>query len=113
MGMIKYTKFDFEKSDILRADYSERFDQIRKNMVVTSHYKYGAARDNFNSGRVDALATAERCIEAFKKDRNLEHLCDAANYLMFRFKYPIDGDEYKPTDSSSSVGTVGTPINME
>lgn len=87
------TKADFDKSDILRADYSERFDQIRKNMVVTSHYKYGAARDNFNSGRVDALATAERCIEAFKKDRNLEHLCDAANYLMFRFKYPIDGDE--------------------
>ena len=62
---------------------------------------------------VDAIKTAELCIEAFKKDKNLEHLCDAANYLMFRFKYPMDGEEYKHTDSDKSVGTVGTPINME
>lgn len=98
---------------ILEQDYSLRFDQIRQNMVIVSHYKYGAARDNFASGRVDAIKTAELCIEAFKKDKNLEHLADAANYLMFRFKYPLDGEEFKHTDSDGSAGTVGTPINME
>lgn len=98
---------------ILEKDYSFRFDDIRQKMVATSHYKYGPARDNFASGRVDALKTAELCIEAFKSDGNLEHLCDAANYLMFRFKYPMPGEEYRTTDSSESVGTVGTPINME
>ena len=102
-----------EIDKILKQDYCKEFDRIRENMVIVSHFKYGATRDNFASGRVDAIKTAELCIEAFKKDKNLEHLADAANYLMFRFKYPMDGEEYKHTDSDKSVGTVGTPINME
>lgn len=95
------------------SDYNEEFDRLRRNRVEVSFYKYGSARDNFGSGRVDALATAERCIEAFKRDKNSEHLVDAANYLMFRYAYPYPGDYFKATDSSGSVGTVGTPINME
>ena len=94
-------------------DYSEEFDKLRKNRVEVSRYKYGSARDNFGSGRVDALATAERCIEAFKKDHNTEHLVDASNYMMFRFMYPMPNEYFKATDDSGSVGTVGTPINME
>lgn len=102
---------DFNK--VLASEYSEQFDKERKSRIITSFYKYGAARDNFGGGRVDAIATAEMCLEAYKSDHNLEHLVDAANYLMFRFKYPMPGDYFKPTDSSGSVGTVGTPINME
>lgn len=100
-------------NDILKTEYSEAFDKERKARIATSFYKYGPARDNFGGGRVDAVATAERCIDAFKKDHNLEHLVDAANYLMFRFKYPMPGEFFKATDSNGSVGTVGTPINME
>lgn len=94
-------------------DYSEEFDKERRIRVRLSTYKYGPSRDNFASGRVDALATAEKCIDAFKKDHNTEHLVDAANYLMFRFKYPMPGDYFQPTDSDESVKPVGTPINME
>ncbi len=99
--------------DILDREYSAQFDKERRNRVEVSYYKYGSSRDNFGSGRVDALATAERCIEAFKKDHNTEHLVDAANYLMFRYMYPLPGEFFKATDSNGSVGTVGTPINME
>ena len=99
--------------DILKLEYSEQFDKERKARIEVSYYKYGPARKNFAEGRVDAIATAELCLEAFKKDHNLEHLVDAANYIMFRFKYPMPGDFFKATDSSGSVGTVGTPINME
>lgn len=95
------------------SDYCEEFDKERRYRVEVSHYKYGSARDNFGGGRVDAMATAELHIEAFKKDRNLEHLLDAANYLMFRWMYPMPGDHFTPTDSDGSVGTVGTPINFE
>jgi hypothetical protein len=94
-------------------EYSIAFDNERKHRVEVSFYKYGPARDNYGSGRVDALATAERCIEAFKKDHNTEHLVDAANYLMFRYMYPMPNEFFKSTDSNGSVGTVGTPINME
>ncbi len=95
------------------AEYSEAFDKERKHRVEVSYFKYGPARDNFGSGRVDALATAERCIDAFKKDHNTEHLVDAANYLMFRYMFPMPGEFFKATDSDGSVGTVGTPINMK
>lgn len=95
------------------SEYSESFDKERKHRVEVSYFKYGPARDNFGSGRVDALATAELCIEAFKKDHNTEHLVDAANYLMFRYMFPMPGEFFKPTNSNGSVGTIGTPINME
>lgn len=100
-------------SDILRREYSEQFDKERKYRVEVSYHKYGPARDNFAGGRVDAIKTAELCLDAFKKDKNTEHLVDAANYLMFRFMYPYPGEYFKPTDSNGSVGTVGTPINLE
>ena len=95
------------------SEYSTKFDELRKNRVAVSSIKYGPAKRNFGEGRVDAIATAERCIEAFKKDHNTEHLVDAANYLMFRFMYPLPGEAFAGTDSHQSVGTVGTPINME
>lgn len=97
----------------MSGDYSLEFDQLRKNRVEVSPYKYGPAQKNFGEGRVDALKTAELCLDAFKKDGNTEHLVDAANYLMFRFMYPMPGEEFRATGSSESVGTVGTPINME
>ena len=100
-------------NDVLKKEYSAQFDKERQNRIEVSYYKYGSARDNFGSGRVDAIKTAELCIEAFKKDHNTEHLIDAANYLMFRYMYPLPGEFLKATDSSGSVGTVGTPINME
>lgn len=95
------------------TEYSEEFDRLRKNRVAASYFKYGSAKENYGGGRVEAVETAELCIEAFKKDHNTEHLLDAANYLMFRFMYPYPGESFTPTDSSQSVGTVGTPKNME
>lgn len=95
------------------SEYSEEFDRLRRNRVEVSYYKYGSAQKNFGEGRVDAVATAERCIDAFKRDHNTEHLVDAANYLMFRYMYPLPGEYFKTTGSEDSVGTVGTPINME
>ena len=97
----------------MSGDYSLEFDKLRRNRVEVSTYKYGPARKNFGEGRVDALKTAELCLDAFKRDGNTEHLVDAANYLMFRFMYPMPGEAFRATGSSESVGTVGTPINME
>lgn len=97
----------------LDREYSTNVDKKRQKMVETSYYKYGSARDNFGGGRVDAFQTAERCMDAFKKDNNLEHLYDAMNYLMFRIMFPYPGDDTRFTDSNGSIGTVGIPINME
>jgi hypothetical protein len=99
--------------DAMAPEYSEQFDKERKYRVQISFFKYGPARNNFGEGRVDAIKTAELCLDAFKADHNLEHLVDAANYLMFRYMYPMPGEYFRATDSDESVGTVGTPIKME
>jgi hypothetical protein len=111
--MIPDTYLEKDDKEILKHEYSEAADKIRKTMVLMSFYKYGPAKKNFGGGRVDALKSAEECIAAFKKDGNTEHLLDAMNYLMFRYMYPYDGEKYKATDSDGSVKPVGTPINME
>lgn len=97
----------------LDREYSEKFDKLRKNRVEVSFYKYGAVRDNFGGGRVDAIGSLELCLEKFKKTHNTEYLLDVANYTMFRYMYPMPGEYFKATDSGESAGTVGTPINME
>ena len=96
-----------------RKEYSEAFDKLRKNRVEVSFFKYGPARENFGSGRVDAIGSLELCLDKFKKTGNTEYLLDVANYAMFRYMYPLPGEFFKPTDSNESAGTVGTPINME
>lgn len=98
---------------MLQSEYSEEFDKRRKSRVATSYYKYGSARDNFGSGRVDAIKTLELCLDKFKKTDNTEYLLDVANYAMFRYMYPMPNEYFRPTDSSESAGVVGTPINME
>lgn len=97
----------------INNEYSTEFDKLRKSRVEVSYYKYGAARDNFGSGRVDAIGSLELCLDKFKKTGNTEYLLDVANYAMFRYMFPLPGEYFKTTDSNESAGTVGTPINME
>lgn len=111
--MIPDIHIEKDDKEILKQEYCEAADKIRKTMVLMSFYKYGPAKKNFKEGRVDAFKSAEECMEAFKKDKNTEHLLDAMNYLMFRYMYPLPGEHYKATDSDGSVKPVGTPINME
>lgn len=35
-------------NDILKTEYSEKFDKIRKNMMVVSYFKYGSMKDNYD-----------------------------------------------------------------
>lgn len=96
-------------------DYSERFDELRKNRVQLSFLKYGRAKKNFGTGNVNALKTMDLCIEKYKKTGNTEYLVDAANYLMFEFMYPqVSNAFFRATDSSESAGVVGiTEKEME
>lgn len=92
-------------------EYSERFDELRKNRVKTSYYKYGSVKINFGEQLVEAIPTAEICIEKYQQTGNTEYLCDAANYLMFEFMYPQkEGAFFRATDSNESAGIVGVSV---
>ena len=89
-------------------DYSDRFDELRKNRVAVSMHKYGNAKKNFTTGNVNAIATMKLCIDKYQSTGNTEYLCDAANYLMFEFMFPqVKGAYFKATDSENSAGIVG------
>ena len=90
---------DFEQ--ILKTEYSERFDQIRKNMMVMSYFKYGPMKDNYDKFKyMDALGNIEKRIAKYKETGNTEFLADVANFAMIEFMYPsIPGAKYTPTDS--------------
>lgn len=96
-------------------DYSDRFDELRRNRVEVSRFKYGSARKNFRTGNVNAIGSMQRCLEKYQETGNTEYLCDAANYLMFEFMYPQHpAAHFRATDSSESAGIVGiSEVEME
>lgn len=96
---------------ILKTEYSQKFDEIRKNMMVMSYYKYGPMKDNYNTFKcMDALGNIEKRIQKYKETGNTEYLADVANFAMIEFMYPsIEGAHYKPTDGGVEIA--GFSIN--
>ena len=98
-------------NSIPATEYSTRFDDLRKNRVEMSYYKYGTAKKNFGEHYVDALKTMQLCIDKYKDTKNTEYLVDAANYLMFEFMYPSFLDAYFcATSSEESAGVSGFTV---
>ena len=101
-----------EFEEILKTEYSEKFDEIRKSMMVVSYYKYGPVKDNYGKYKcINAVENIKKRLEAYEKTGNTEFLCDASNFCMLEFMYPqIEGAKYVPTDSGACE-IVGFSIN--
>jgi hypothetical protein len=92
-----------QKEKILQTEYSQRFDEIRKNMMVMSYYKYGPLKDNYGTYKcMDAIKNIELRLQKYKETGNTEFLVDIANFAMIEFMNPsIKGAKYTPTDSGA------------
>lgn len=102
---------DLTTKEILDIEYSEEFDQKRKNAIIVSFHKYGPSKENFKKGMVDAIGSLKKNLKKFEETGNTEYLVDIANYAMFRFMYPQGNESYRPTDSDQSAGVDGITIN--
>ena len=89
--------------EILKTEYSERFDSIRKDMMVVSYFKYGPLKDNYNNYKcIDAIGSLEKRLAKYKETGNTEFLADIANFAMIEFMFPsIPGAKYTPTDNGA------------
>ena len=89
--------------EILATEYSEEFDRIRKNMMVTSYYKYGHVEENYKKEKtINAIESLKMRLEEFERTGNTELLADVANFAMIEFKHPQHPKaHYKPTDSGA------------
>jgi len=96
----------------LAQEYSERFDELRKNRMHMSFYKYGPAAVNYKKGYSKAIPSLENCLKKYNETANTEYLVDAANYAMLEFMYPQhEKAHFRATSSDESAGIVGFPIN--
>lgn len=86
---------------ILNTEYSERFDDIRKKMMIMSYYKYGKLSTNYKNEKcINAIGSLEKRLQAYKETGNTEFLADIANFAMIEFMFPQhEKAHYKPTDS--------------
>lgn len=100
-----------EKLDMSK-EYSDRFDELRKNRIEIGFYKYGPAHNNYTSGNIQAIPSMERCVQRYKDTGNTEFLVDAANFLMLEFMFPQhEKAHFRSTDSGESTGIVGMSVN--
>lgn len=90
-------------SKILKTEYSERFDEIRKNMMAVSYFKYGPMKENYDNYKcMDAIGNIEKRLAKYKETGNTEFLADIANFAMIEFMYPsIPGAKYTATDNGA------------
>ena len=95
------TQTEYDK--ILKTEYSERFDKIRKDMMVMSYFKYGPLKDNYGTYKcMDAIGNIKKRLAKYEETGNTEFLADLANFAMIEFMNPsISGAKYTPTDNGA------------
>jgi hypothetical protein len=91
------------KEKILQSEYSDDFDNKRKNMMVMSYYKYGPVSENYKTEKtIDAIGSLKKRLEKYEETGNTEFLADIANFAMIEFMYPQhDKAHYRPTDNGA------------
>ena len=84
-----------DNKQILKTEYSEHFDSLRKNRMIVSYHKYGPLMTNYGECMlIDAIASLEKRLQMYKKTGNTEFLCDIANFAMIEFMSPQHADAH-------------------
>jgi hypothetical protein len=97
--------------EILKTEYSEEFDEIRKKAMVMGHYKYGSIKANRDAKATDMIKSIEMRLEKYKNTHNTEYLADIANFAMIEFMYPsFEDGRFEYTDSDKSPGLYGLSV---
>lgn len=85
--------------ELIKTEYSEKFDELRKNRMLTSYFKYGYMKDNYESGLVSAVKNLEDRLDKYKKTGNTELLVDVANFAMIEFMFPQHENQHFDSES--------------
>jgi len=91
--------------EILKTQYSPKFDELRKNRMVVSYHKYGDIKSN--GAVVDFVECMKQRIMKYEITGNTEWLVDVANFCMIEFMYPKHKKaHFRATDSNESPGLI-------
>lgn len=89
------------EDDILKTEYSETFDKLRKNRMETSYHKYGPISKNYGEHLINAITNLKKRLQLYEDTGNTEYLCDVANFAMIEFMYPQHQDAHFDNISKS------------
>lgn len=100
---------------LLDTEYSPRFDDLRKKMMMTSYYKFGPIKENYKIiGGLKAIPSLRAKLEEYEATGNTEFLADVANFAMIEFMYPQHPHgHFSATDGfvQGKRTTVGISVN--
>ena len=100
------------KSEILQTEYSENFDNLRKDRMVVSYFKYGPVAENYKKLQtINAIASLEKRLQMYKETGNTEFLVDSANFCMIEFMYPQHPNAHFTVLDDRKSHIVGMGIN--
>lgn len=100
-----------ENDTILKTEYSEEFDSLRKHRMIVSYHKYGPLKTNYKNNYIQAIESLEKRIQMYKDTGNTEFLCDIANFAMIEFMCPQHPQAHFKTLDDNKSHIVGMGIN--
>lgn len=92
--------------NILKTEYSNEFDSMRKNSMVVGFHEYGPIKINYENGFIKAISSCEKCIELYKQTGNQKYLVDMANFAMIEFMHPSHHNAHRNRQDSVNSATV-------
>lgn len=97
--------------EILKTEYNDEFDTLRKNRMIVSFYKYGPVSTNYKNSYIKGIESLEKRLQMYKDTGNTEFLCDIANFAMIEFMYPQHPLAHFKTLDDGKSHIVGMGIN--
>lgn len=98
--------------EILKTEYHEQFDNLRKDRMIQSFYKYGPLKENYTNELIDAVKSLEMRLQMYKSTGNTEFLCDVANFAMIEFMYPQHPEAHFKAQYDDQNHIVGISVNQ-
>lgn len=94
---------------ILATEYSAEFDELRKNRMAVSFFKYGPLQTNYSEKLIDSIKSLERYLHLYRQTGNTEYLADVANFAMIEFMCPQHPDAHFEAvdDGKSNISGMG------
>ncbi len=100
------------REEVLKTEYSFEFDELCKDAVYMSHFKYGSVKECYEIYKTaDAIKSLKMRLDKYEETGNTEFLVNVANFARIEFMYPRHPKAYyRATDSSESPGLYGMGV---
>jgi hypothetical protein len=106
------TNENLNREDILKTEYSENFDELRKDRMATSYFKYGPVTENYKKLQcILAIESLEKRLKMYKDTGNMEFLCDIANFAMIEFMCPQHHNAHFKVLDDGKSHIIGIGVN--